>query len=72
MTEIGKMIREDGIKEGELRGKAEILIRQLSKKFKKVPEEYIVKLRKLPEYTIDLIATEIFDMEKIQDIEKYF
>ncbi len=58
MTEIGRMIRDEGkaegikegIKEGKTEGKAEILIKQLIKKFKSVPNEY---------------------KEKIEDVEKY-
>jgi len=84
MTEIGKMIRDEalkegiqegikeGIKEGKAEGKADILIKQLIKKFKSVPNEYKEKIKKLPEETIDVIATDIFDMEKIVDLERYF
>ncbi|WP_102401383.1 DUF4351 domain-containing protein [Haloimpatiens massiliensis] len=80
MTEIGKMIRdeaikegiEEGIKEGKAEGKSDILIRQLIKKFKSVPKEYKEKIKKLPEETIDIIATDIFEIEKIEDVENYF
>lgn len=80
MTEIGKMIREEalqegikeGIKEGKAEGKSEILIIQLIKKFKSIPEDYKGKIRKLPEETIDVIATDIFEIEKIKDLERYF
>lgn len=76
MTEIGKMIRDEGIKEGikegEKKGKAEILIKLLIKKFKSVPQGYKEKINNLPEDTIDVIATDIFDIEKIEDLEKYF
>jgi len=79
MTEIGRMIRDEGkaegikegIKEGKTEGKAEILIKQLIKKFKSVPNEYKEKIKKMPEETIEIIATDIFDMEKIEDVEKY-
>ena len=72
MTEIGRMIRDEAIKEGIKEGKAEILIKQLIKKFKSVPDEYKKKIKKLSEETIDIIATDIFDIEKIEDVEKYF
>ncbi|RXI41565.1 hypothetical protein DP130_13690 [Clostridium tetani] len=64
MTEIGRMIVQESIE----KGKTEILI----KKFKKVPEEYIQKIKTLSIDTIDIIALEIFDMEDIKDLEKYF
>jgi len=72
MTEIGRMIREDGKEEGKLEGKAEILIKQLIKKFKLLPEDYKNKIKSLPEETIEVIATEIFDIEKLEDIKQYF
>lgn len=71
MTEIGRMIREDGIKEGKIEGKAELLVIQLIKKFKKLPNEYIKKIKELPAETIDIIATDIFDLNSIEDLEKY-
>jgi predicted transposase YdaD len=79
MTEIGKMIREEGIQEGikkgilkgKLEGKSEILINQLIKKFKKVPNEYIEKIKTLSPNIIDILALEIFDMQDIKDLEKY-
>ncbi|WP_423244934.1 DUF4351 domain-containing protein [Hathewaya massiliensis] len=49
-----------------------MLIKLLIKKFKSVPQEYKVKINNLSEETIDVIATDIFDLEKIQDLEKYF
>ncbi|OPJ64123.1 DUF4351 domain-containing protein [Clostridium oryzae] len=76
MTEIGRMIREDGIKEGieegKAEGKAELLINLLIKKFKKVPDDYIEKIKKLPIGVIDIIATEIFDLASLEDLKKYF
>jgi len=76
VTEIGRMIIEEGEKRGEKRGekkgKAEMLIKQLIKKFKSIPNEYKEKIKELPEETIEVIATDIFDLEKVEDIEKYF
>lgn len=72
VTEIGKMIIEEGEKRGEKKGKAEILIKQLIKKFKSLPDGYKEKIRDLPEETIEVIATDIFDIEKVEELEKYF
>jgi phosphotransacetylase len=76
MTEIGKMILDEGIARGivvgKAEGKTELLIKQLTKRFKKIPNDYVVKIMMLPEATIEIIGTEIFDIEKIEDIEKYF
>lgn len=76
MTELGKMIVEYGIEkgkeEGKIEGKAEMLIKLLIKKFKSLPEEYKNKIKALPEETIEIIATEIFDIEKLEDVKQYF
>lgn len=72
MTEVGKMIFEDGKSEGKAEGKAEVLIKQLIKKFESVPQQYIDKIKVLPELVVEEIATDIFELEKIQDLEKYF
>ena len=80
MTEIGRMLRdegkaegiEEGKAEGKSEGKSEILIKQLIKKFKMLPSEYKESIKKLPEETIDVIATDIFDLENLQELEKYF
>lgn len=72
MTEIGRMIREDGIREGKAEGKTEMLIKQLIRKFKSVPEKYKIKIKELPEETIEVIGQDIFEIEKVEDLEKYF
>ena len=54
MTEIGKMIYEDGkskseeegLIRGKVEGKAEVLIKQLAKKIKSIPQDYIDKIKK--------------------------
>ncbi|WP_291576911.1 DUF4351 domain-containing protein [Clostridium sp. UBA4548] len=76
MTEIGRMIRENGKEEGKLEGKiegkAEMLIKLLIKKFKSLPEEYKNKIKGLPEETIEVIATEIFDITSLDELKQYF
>lgn len=76
MTEIGRMLIEEGkakgIEEGKTKGKVEMLIKLLIKKFKIVPDEYKEKIKLLSEDTIDIIATDIFDLENIEELEKYF
>lgn len=53
-------------------GKAELLLKQLTKKFKKIPEEYRVKIKELTDETLEIIGLKIFDMEDIKELEKYF
>lgn len=39
---------------------------------KKLPKEYIDKIKLLPEESVELIAAEIFNLEKVSDLERYF
>lgn len=68
---IDNIIRE-GKKEGKEEGKKELITKMLVKKFAELPEEYTYKINKLSDETLDNIAVNIFDMEKIEELEKYF
>ena len=80
MIEIGRMIRDEGKKEGKAEGKVEgkkegkteLVIKLLIKKFKKVPNKYIDQIKSLSDDTLDVIATDIFDMDRVEDLERYF
>ena len=84
MTELGRMLIEDGIEKGRKegiekgieqgmeKGKADLLIKMLVKKFKNIPNEYREKIRMLPQDTIEVIGMDIFEMNSINDLEKYF
>lgn len=72
LTEIGHMIRDEGISEGIVKGKSQLVIKQLINKFKKIPNNYVENIRNLSDDTLDVIATHIFDMDKVEDLEKYF
>lgn len=58
--------------EGKNLGKAELLIKQLRKKFKALPKDYEDKIMTLSESTLEIIGEEIFDIEKTEELEKYF
>lgn len=62
----------EGIEKGKEEGKTELLIKMLMKKFKKIPNEYKEKIKTLPEETIELIATDIFELNSIEELERYF
>lgn len=76
MTELGKGLIQEGIEkgseEGREEGKAELLIKILIKKFKKIPNEYKEKIKSLPEETLEIIATDIFDLNSVNELEQYF
>ena len=80
MTELGRMLIEDGRTEGRIEGrtegrtegKIETLIKLLIKKFGFLSEEYKSKISKLSSETIDIILMEIFDIKSINELDKYF
>ena len=79
MTSVGRMIYQEGLEEGieegiegKIEGKTELLIKQLFRKFKKLPEEYKNKICSLSNESIEQIANDIFDLEKVEDLEQYF
>ena len=44
----------------------------LVKKFKNVPNEYREKIKNLPQDTIEVIGMDIFEMNSINELDKYF
>ncbi|SHF81056.1 Predicted transposase YdaD [Caldanaerobius fijiensis DSM 17918] len=63
---------KEGIKEGMEKGKAEIVLKLLNKKFKGLPKKYEEKVLGSDIKTLDRITDDIFDMEKPEDLDKYF
>lgn len=49
-----------------------MLIKQLTKRFKQIPDEYIEQIKKLSPIALDEIGEDIFDFERIEDLERYF
>jgi hypothetical protein len=68
IEEMKAKAEKEGIKEG----KVEILVKILRKKFGALPQEYENKIRKSSEEVIDRITTDIFDITRIEELEKYF
>ncbi|OFI06662.1 hypothetical protein CLOACE_08170 [Clostridium acetireducens DSM 10703] len=72
MTELGESLIQERIEKGIKEGKSELLIKVLLKKFKKLPNGYKEKIKSLPEETLEIIATDIFDLNSIEELEQYF
>ncbi len=79
MKSTADLLREEGIQLGEARGiqkgrqeeKANTLIRQLTKRFHRVPEEMKEKIRQLDDATLDLMLLEIFDYQSVEDAKEW-
>lgn len=63
---------EQGIEQGIEIGKAELLIKLLTKKFKTLPKLFVEKIKSLPEDKLEEISMDIFDMNSIEDLKKFF
>jgi len=75
MTEVGRMLLEEGIEEGMKKGreegKTEILVAQLTAKFKSITKEDIESIKKLPTEKLSNIAIKIFDIDSLEELRTY-
>lgn len=60
------------IEEGKEIGKAELLLKLLSKKFSTLPKEYEEKIKEQSEEVLEKIAVDIFDISDIEELNRYF
>ena len=72
LSEEREQARKEGRNEGRVEGKEELLIKQLNKKIGKLSEETIKKLKSIDNNVLDKIAIDIFDIDSIEDLKKYF
>ena len=71
-SNIIKEMEERAELKGEKKGKAEMLIMLLMRKLSQVPIKYQDEINKLSEETIEKIALDIFDINTLSDLDKYF
>ena len=62
---------EKGMEKGKGQGKVELLMLLLKRKFKTFPNVYEIKLQDAKEDIVDRIAEDIFDIDKVEDLNKY-
>jgi len=72
MTKIAEMLIQEGKAEGKAEGKVELIIKQLKKRFNKIPEFYVKRMYELNIDKLEKIGENIFDIKKIEDLDKYF
>ena len=67
--------REQGLVQGQEQGRIEekrsLVERLLVKKFGLVPQDILEQIPKMNAATLDLISIEIFDMQRIEDLQRY-
>ncbi|KYH34832.1 hypothetical protein CLTEP_11470 [Clostridium tepidiprofundi DSM 19306] len=71
MTELGKLLKEEGIEEGRKRELVRTSIRLLTKKFGILPEDVKEKLEKAEITELEIIVDSILDFNKLEEVNKY-
>lgn len=75
MTELGKLLKEEGIEEGIKEGRKQELLRTstklLTKKFGVLPDEIKEKLEKADITVLEIIVDDILDFNKLEEVNKY-
>ncbi|WP_434641203.1 DUF4351 domain-containing protein [Thermoanaerobacterium thermosaccharolyticum] len=66
-----KIYTEEELKKSIEKGMENLVIRLLKKKFSDIPEKYIKLIEDADEKTLLQIADNIFEINKIEDLEKY-
>lgn len=80
MTELGRLLREEGKEEGRKEGKKEgrkqelirTSTRLLTKKFGILPDDVKTKIENSDTTVLEIIVDEILDFKKLEDTYKYF
>jgi predicted transposase/invertase (TIGR01784 family) len=80
MTEIGRMLLEEGIEkgieqgieQGIEKGKMELLVTQLTSKFRHITEEDVKAIKNLPSHKLNIISVKIFDIASLEELRTYF
>lgn len=64
--------KEQALAEGLQQGEADLLIRQLTRRFGSLTDNQMEKVRSLPIPQLESLAEAIFDFQDISDLEKWF
>lgn len=64
-------ILKEGEKRGELRGEANLVIRQLSKRFGNIDTEIASQIRQLSSPQLETLGESIFDFSAMADLETW-
>lgn len=62
---------EKGIEKGQQESLMDVTIRLLSKKFRKIPREYLARIKEQDVYVLQQIIDNIFDINDFKELEDY-
>ncbi|HRW93412.1 MAG TPA: DUF4351 domain-containing protein, partial [Thermotogota bacterium] len=63
---------EKGLEKGMEKGKADLLWKQILARFPKVPEQVRPKIQALSAERLDVLGTELWNMQEWQELERFF
>lgn len=62
---------EKGMEKGQQESLLDVAIRLLSKKFRKIPREYLARIKEQDVYVLQQIIDNIFDINDLKELEDY-
>ncbi|AKX94915.1 hypothetical protein MTHERMOG20_24660 [Moorella thermoacetica] len=62
---------EKGIEKGQQESLLDVTIRLLRKKFRKIPREYLARIKEQDVYVLQQIIDSIFDINDLKELEDY-
>jgi flagellar biosynthesis/type III secretory pathway protein FliH len=62
---------EKGMEKGQQESLLDVTIRLLSKKFRKIPREYLARIKEQDVYVLQQIIDNIFDINDLKELEDY-
>ena len=71
MLNVIKFAEKKGLEEGIVRGTQDTILRLLLAKFKDLPGEYEEKIREQDEQSLNIIATKILEMKRLEELKDY-
>jgi len=68
---LAKRLIDRGMKKGLEMGKADVIWKQMIKKFPNLQAAYLDKLKQLDEIRLDILALELLDIQSEEELKKH-
>jgi len=71
MLTIAEKLMQEGMEKGMEKGKEELIWKQITKKFPKIPYDYYEKVKRLRADQLDILGLELIDMKDPQELDRF-
>ena len=71
MLTIAEKLIQEGMEKGMEKGKEELIWKQITKKFPKIPYDYYEKVKGLRADQLDILGLELMDMKDPQELDRF-